>query len=106
VRQYIPPGCRVVPKYLTPEMRHAAKRAMKEYIDKMPPETRARMPRRSNGEILIPTNLKYDLRYMAAIKAAPEVSMSRRRWFDPFCTRAFWHGFLDGMIIFPPWRKR
>ena len=69
-KRSIPIGWKLVPKQLTPEMRMAAKRAMKDYIDKMPEEARARMPRDKWG-IVISTNLKFDLRYQAAINAAP-----------------------------------
>ena len=68
----IPPGWKLVPKQLTPEMRHAAKRAMKKYIEGMPTEARDRMPRTESGGVRVPTNLKFDLRYEAAIAAAPE----------------------------------
>jgi hypothetical protein len=91
----IPRGWVLVPKSMTPEMRQAAKRAMKEYIDKMPEEARSRMPRTEYGGVRIPTNLKYDLRYMAAVKAAPQPPL-RRPWYAPFLTRAFWRGVADG----------
>jgi hypothetical protein len=77
----IPDGWKLMPKQLTPEMRQAAKQALKNYIDKMPEEARSRMPITEWGGIRIPTNLKYDLRYQAAIKAAPELP-AKRKWRD------------------------
>lgn len=69
----VPAGWKLVPKQLTPEMRVAAKRAMTEHIKKLPPEVRAQMPQyKDNGGIRLATNLKFDLRYEAAVAAAPE----------------------------------
>jgi hypothetical protein len=64
-------GWKLVPKNLNLQMRMAAKRAMKEYIDRMPDEARAKMPRSEYGGVRVATNLKYDLRYAAAVRAAP-----------------------------------
>src|SRR5690242_10880728 len=67
----VPPGWKLVPKQLTNEMRVAAKRALKDYIESLSPDARARMPHDERG-IRVPVNLKFDLRYIAAIEAAPE----------------------------------
>lgn len=93
----IPPGWKLVPKTLTPEMRAAAKRAMTEYIKKLSPEVRARMPQyKDGGGVIVPTNLKFDLRYAAAVAAAPEqvepdVSRTLR-----FVTTKVWERGLEG----------
>ena len=67
----VPPGWKLVPKQLTPEMRRAAKLAMHKYVESLPDEAKARMPIK-NGRLHIPTNLKFDLRYQATIAASPE----------------------------------
>jgi len=57
---------------MTPEMRLASKRALKNYLDTLPPKVKEEMPKGHYG-IKIATNLKHDLRYIAAVKAAPEL---------------------------------
>tara|TARA_B110000503_G_C7023740_1_gene360922 strand:+ start:124 stop:291 length:168 start_codon:yes stop_codon:yes gene_type:complete len=52
---------------MTLAMRAASKNAMKEFIDKQPPEFRAKLGRRHEVSV----DLKHQLRWEAAVAAAP-----------------------------------
>lgn len=65
-----PDGWKLVPVKMTLAMRSASKAALKEYIDRLPEAERQKLPRRHG--IRLGVDLKHELRYAAAIKAAPQ----------------------------------
>ena len=62
-----PDGWKLVPIKMTLAMRAASKNAMKEFIDKQPPEFRATLGRRHGVSI----DIKHKIRWEAAVAAAP-----------------------------------
>jgi hypothetical protein len=56
---------------MTLAMRSASKAALREYINRLPPAERAKYDG-LHGGLKVNVNLKHELRYQAAIAAAPE----------------------------------
>jgi hypothetical protein len=65
-------GWKLVPVKMTLAMRAASKRALKDYLDRLPEAERAKLPKRHGTRLGV--DLKHDLRYEAAIAAAPAFS--------------------------------
>jgi hypothetical protein len=67
-----PEGWKLVPTKMTKEMRLASKGAVYRYIKNLSAAELDKLPRYEDGEPRITQNRKHEMRYEAAVSAAPE----------------------------------